>query len=181
MDIRPTIDIKETGVADLAALTALHDAAFGGPHEGRLVADLMAGGLAAISLAAVEDGVIVGHILFSPLVVEVDGDTALGLALAPLAVHPSRQQIGIGTALTQAGLAAAGQAGWEAVIVLGHPTYYARFGFSADLAKGFESPFAGPAFMALELTKSALSGRKGKIIYSSPFTDMASGDAPSAA
>nr|WP_298683303.1 N-acetyltransferase [uncultured Dongia sp.] len=175
------MDIRETSAADLAALIALHDAAFGGPHEGRLVADLIARDLAAISLAAVEGGRIVGHILFSPLVVEVDSDTALGLALAPLAVHPSRQRAGIGTALTQAGLDAARQAGWEAVIVLGHPSYYARFGFSADLARGFESPFAGPAFMALELTKSALSGRKGKIIYSSPFADMASGEAPSAA
>jgi putative acetyltransferase len=175
------MDIRETSAGDLAALMALHDAAFGGPHEGRLVADLIKGDLAVISLVAIEDGSIVGHVLFSPLVIEVDGDTVLGLALAPLAVHPGRQRSGIGTALTRAGLAAAAQAGWEAVIVLGHPSYYARFGFSADLARGFESPFAGPAFMALELTKSALSGRKGKIIYASPFTDMAAGDAPSAA
>ena len=175
------MDIRETSASDLAALIALHDAAFGGPHEGRLVAELISGDLAAISLAAVEEGRIVGHILFSPLVVEVNGETVLGLALAPLAVHPSRQQIGIGTALALAGLDAARQAGWEAVIVLGHPSYYARFGFSADLARGFESPFAGPAFMALELTKAALSGRKGKIIYLSPFVDMASGEAPNTA
>jgi putative acetyltransferase len=163
------MDIRNTQAADRAALTALHDAAFGTPYEGKLVADLIANNLAAISLAAWQDGRIVGHILFSPLIAEIDGETALALSLAPLAVHPDQQRKGIGSALTRAGLADAAQAGWEAVIVLGHPEFYARFGFSADLASGFNAPFAGPAFMALELTKSALTGSKGRIIYPAPF------------
>ena len=80
--------------------------------------------------------------------------------------------------LMAADLAQARKAGWEAVIVLGHPEFYARFGFRADLAEGFDAPFSGPAFMALELTKSALSNRKGKIIYPAPFGIPAPGDAP---
>lgn len=163
------MDIRTTYAVDLPALIALQDAAFGTPFEGQLVADLIKGDLAAISLAAIEGGRIVGHILFSPLVAEIDGDTALALSLAPLAVYPDCQRRGIGTALTRAGLAKAAETGWEAVIVLGDPEFYARFGFSAALAAGFDSPFAGPAFMALELTKSALSGRKGRIIYSAPI------------
>jgi putative acetyltransferase len=174
------MDIKAATPADLPAIRTLHDAAFGTPHEGRLVADLHHGDLAAISLVAVEGGKILGHILFSPLVIEIDDEAVPGLALAPLAVDPAHQRQGIGTALAQAGLVAAAQHGWRAVIVLGQPSYYSRFGFSAAAAQGFESPFAGPYLMALELIEGALSGRKGKIIYAGPFADMASG-APEAA
>lgn len=163
------MDIRKTSAADLPALIALHAAAFGTQYEGKLVADLFAADLSALSLMAAEGGEIVGHILFSPLIAEIDGETALALSLAPLAVLPNHRHRGIGTALTQAGLAQARAGGWEAVIVLGPPTFYGRFGFSADLAKGFDAPFQGPPFMALELVKSSLSGRKGKVIYSAPF------------
>ncbi len=163
------MDIKAATPADLAAIRQLHDAAFGTPHEGKLVADLTAQDLAAISLVAIDGDEILGHILFSPLVIEVDDETVMGLALAPLAVLPARQKLGIGTALTKAGLVAAAQHGWQAVIVLGQPSYYSRFGFSPRLAAGFKTPFAGPHLMGLELSEGVLSGRKGKIIYAGPF------------
>lgn len=163
------MDIKVAIEADLPAITKLHDYAFGTPHEGKLVVDLTHADLAAVSLVAREEGTIVGHILFSPLVIEIDDDTVMGLALAPLAVLPARQNRGIGTALTRAGLVAAAQHGWQAVVVLGQPSYYQRFGFSAPLAAGFQTPFAGPHLMALELSGGVLSGRKGKIIYAAPF------------
>lgn len=163
------MDIKASRQADLRALIALHDAAFGTPGEGRLVADLMAADLAVISLVASDDQELLGHILFSPLLVEVEGEAIAALALAPLAVMPRCQGQGIGSALTVAGLAQARAQGWEAVIVLGHPEFYPRFGFDADLLKGFQAPFDGPAFMALELRKDVLSGRKGRIIYPAPF------------
>jgi putative acetyltransferase len=170
------MDIKAATEADLPAISKLHDAAFGTPHEGRLVADLTHADLAVLSLVARENGTIVAHILFSPLVIEIDDDTVMGLALAPLAVQPSHQNRGIGTALTQAALVAAAQHGWQAVVVLGQPSYYSRFGFSAKLTQGFESPFAGPYLMALELIPGALSGRKGKIIYAPPFAALAAGE-----
>lgn len=170
------MDIKAATDADLPAIARLHDAAFGTPHEGKLVADLTHADLAAVSLVAREEGAIVAHILFSPLVIEVDDDTVMGLALAPLAVIPARQNRGIGTKLTQAGLVATAQHGWQAVVVLGQPTYYSRFGFSTALAQGFESPFAGPYLMALELAPGVLSGRKGRIIYAPPFADLAAGE-----
>lgn len=172
------MDIRKTAATDLPALTALHDAAFGTPFEGRLVRDLLAAGLGPLSLVAVEKDRILGHILFSPLTIEVGNETVRGLALAPLAVDPAHQKQGIGTALTKAGLVAAQQNGWEAVIVLGQPDYYQRFGFSPDLGAGFDSPFAGPYLMGLELARNSLSGQKGKIIYAEPFTKLMAGEAP---
>ncbi|WP_374310811.1 GNAT family N-acetyltransferase [Dongia sp.] len=172
------MDIKAAHRSDLPALIALHDAAFGTPYEGRLVADLLAANLDAISLVASNSVELLGHILFSPLLVEVDGEAIAALALAPLAVMPGRQGQGVGTALMEAGLAQARAEGWDAVVVLGHPEYYSRFGFTAAALQGFAAPFDGPAFMALELRKGALSGRRGRIIYPAPF---ATTDAPAAA
>ena len=172
------MDIKPARRSDLRALIAIHDAAFGTPYEGRLVADLVAADLDAISLVASNDTELLGHILFSPLLVEVDGEAIAALALAPLAVMPGRQNQGVGTALMEAGLARARAEGWDAVVVLGHPEYYSRFGFSAVPLQGFTAPFDGPTFMTLELRKGALSGRKGRIMYPAPFGIA---DAPAAA
>jgi putative acetyltransferase len=138
----------------------------------------MAADLDAISRVASNNTELLGHILFSPLLVEVDGEAIAALALAPLAVMPGRQKQGVGTALMEAGLAQARAEGWDAVVVLGHPEYYKRFGFSPDAMQGFLAPFDGPAFMALELRKGALSGRRGRIIYPAPFGIA---DAPAAA
>ena len=165
--------IRRAEAADLPAIRKIHDAAFGGPGEGKLVADLMAEGLDAISLVAEMGGELgsdlAGHVLFSPLLVEIDGQPIRALALAPLGISPAYQRQGIGMALTHAGLDLAREQGWVAVIVLGQPTYYSRFGFRADLAAGFRAPFQGKAFMGLDLQPQALSGTKGRIIYPMSF------------
>ncbi|WP_374380850.1 GNAT family N-acetyltransferase [Dongia sp.] len=163
------MDIRAARPTDLPAIAALHDAAFGTTFEGKLVADLTDADLAAISLVAVEAGRVVGHILFSPLLVEVGGAPVMALALAPLGVLPAAQGKGIGTALIKAGLEEVRAQGWDVVIVLGQPTYYGRFGFSAGPLAGFAGPFEGPAFMALELRPGALSDGKGRIIYPDSF------------
>jgi putative acetyltransferase len=161
--------VRKAEAADLPAIRKIHDAAFGGPGEAKLVADLVAAGLDAISLVALAGPEIIGHILFSPLLVELNGAPIRALALAPLGVAPAHQRRGFGSTLTLAGLAEARESGWEAVIVLGHPEYYASLGFRADLASGFLAPFQGPAFMGLELREGALSGAKGRIIYPVSF------------
>lgn len=161
--------IRKAEAADLPAIRKIHDAAFGGPGEGRLVADLTADGLDAISLVAEVGNTLIGHVLFSPLLVEIGGQPIRALALAPLGIKPAYQRQGHGRALAQAGLAIARDGGWAAVIVLGHPDYYAGLGFRADLAAGFTAPFQGPAFMGLELRPGALSGQKGRIIYPASF------------
>lgn len=129
-------------------------AAFRQPDEADLVDALRADGDALLELVAVEDGAIVGHLLFSPL--GTDNGRRLA-ALAPLSVQPGRQKDGLGTALMEEGHRRLAAAGIEAVIVLGHPAYYPRVGYSAELAKTVGSPFKGPSFMALELVAGALA------------------------
>jgi len=161
--IRPEIE------ADHAAIAAIVRAAFGGEDEVELVARLRLDGDAQVSLVAVKDAVILGHILFSPLDLEVDGAPVPAAALAPVSVCPDRQGEGVGARLIEAGLEACRAAGIAAVVVLGHPGYYSRFGFSADAARKLSAPFSGDAFMALELVPGALAGRAGSVRYAPAF------------
>jgi putative acetyltransferase len=157
---------------DREAVRRVHRLAFGREEEAGLVDALRGGGYARVSLVAEADGDLVGHILFSDLRIETAGGPLPALALAPLAVVPARQGRGIGSALARAGLAAAAAAGHRIAIVLGHPTYYPRFGFSAALAVPLAAPFSGDAFMACELVPGALNGVAGRVVYPPPFGDL---------
>jgi putative acetyltransferase len=161
--------ITPEGPDDAPAVAALNREAFGGADEVALIERLRADRHVAVSLVAVEDAGFVGHILFSDLAVELDGRPIRAVSLAPMCVRPDRQRQGIGSALVRAGLDAVRDAGWRAVIVLGHPEFYPRFGFSADLAARLAAPFAGPAFMALELVPGALAGTRGTVTYPPAF------------
>ncbi len=161
--------IREREPADDEAIRRLNGAAFGGPIEGRIIEELREARLAVIELVAVEADEIVGHILFSALKVTFGEELMPTLALAPMAVLPGRQRRGIGSELIHHGLALARQREWWAVIVLGHPAYYPRFGFSAALAKPLAAPYSGEAFMALELVPGALSGADGRVVYPPAF------------
>ena len=131
---------------------------------------LRANGDAALSLVAENDSGVVGHILFSHLPIQGPAREAAAAALAPMSVLPRWQRRGVGSALVRAGLDRCRNAGFEAVVVLGHPTYYPRFGFSARLAQPLQAPFSGPAFMALELVPGALSAG-GVVRYPDAFLD----------
>jgi putative acetyltransferase len=149
---------------DRAAIHALLVAAFGGSDEVDLVARLRGDGSLLVSLVAIESeriaGRITGHIVASPIALEATaGRTAA--ALAPVAVHPDRQRQGIGTALVEALLSQLARRGTDLVFVLGDPAWYARFGFSAEAAAQFASPFAGPAFMVREIVPGALAATRG--------------------
>ncbi|MDX1485599.1 MAG: N-acetyltransferase, partial [Alphaproteobacteria bacterium] len=148
----------------------LNRAAFGGEEEAQLVDRLRRAGLVIAALVAAEDGEVVGHILLSDLWVETDtGGVVRTAALAPMAVAPDRQRRGIGSRLVDAGLQACRDAGIELVVVLGHPGYYPRFGFSAARARHLRAPFSGPAFMALELTPGVLDGVRATVRYPDAF------------
>jgi putative acetyltransferase len=86
-------------------------------------------------------------------------------------VLPDRQRQGVGSALVRAALTRAREGGWAAAFVLGHPAYYGRFGFRADAARGYASPYAGEHFMALPLGPEPLSGL-GAVIHSAPFAAL---------
>lgn len=144
--------------------------AFGQEDEARLVDALRAGGHARISLVAEEEGRGVGHILFSDLPIITKGGVVPALSLAPMAVIPSHQRRGIGSLLVWGALRACRDAGHRIVVVLGHPGFYPRFGFSARLAERLGSPYSGPAFMAAELVPGALEGVEGEVRYPPPFS-----------
>ena len=163
MEIRP-----ETG-ADLAAVGEVNRLAFGREAEARLVDDLRDGGYARLSLVAEEEGRLVGHIMFSEAVIRTDGGEVGALALGPVGVIPERQGRGVGSALIREGLDRCVQEGHRIVVLLGHPGYYPRFGFSAERAGNLSSPYSGDAFMALELAPGALSRVVGEFEFAPPF------------
>jgi putative acetyltransferase len=157
---------------DQDAISSVVRLAFGREDEARLVDRLRDGGWSRVSLIAEQDGQVVGHVLFSDLRIVSDAGTTASLALAPMAVLPDFQSSGIGTRLIEDALRLCRQQGHAIVIVLGHQHYYPRFGFSADLAKPLESPYAGDSFMALELVPGALAGVRGRVEYPPPFSEF---------
>lgn len=138
---------------DFEAIRALLIAAFDGTGEADLVEQLRRDGDAEIELVAEEGGRIAGHILFSPM-----AQPERTLALAPVAVLPERHGSGIGSRLIRAGHDLVRSRGWTAVFGLGEPGYYRRFGYDPALAEPFDSPYAGPYFMAFRLDDSVPLG-----------------------
>ena len=165
--------IRAESTSDIAAIRAVHRAAFPTPAEADLVDRLRTGGKATISLVAEDEGQIFGHILFSPVtIVSPTGNLANGLGLAPLAVLPQRQSQGIGSRLTREGLDA-GRRGFSFVVVLGHPAYYRRFGFEQASQRGIDNEYAaGEAFMVLELQPGSLPA-EGLAKYGAEFAETA--------
>lgn len=147
--------IRHARPADHPAIRQINEAAFAGPNEARLIEALREAGDVMFELVAMAEGEVVGHILFSRLWAD---RTELIAALAPMAVHPDHQRKGLGGRLIEMGIDTCREFGAHAVIVLGHPDYYPRFGFSAAAASKVASPYSGsPAFMALELERGALA------------------------
>ena len=158
---------------ELAGIRSVNQEAFGGPEEADLVDRLRADD-ALISLVAVIDngeseGRVVGHIMFSRMWIRTSRELVPAVALAPVAVATEYQRSGIGSRLIEQGLEVLRLRGESVVIVLGHPDYYPRFGFSTDLAARIDSPFPREAFMALELRKGALDGVEGVAVYANAF------------
>jgi len=122
-----------------------------------------------VSLVAEFESAIVGHVLFSRMWIDTASGLVPAVALAPVAVFPEHQRNGIGQRLITHGLDLLRIRGEQIVIVLGHPSYYPRFGFSTDKAALLAAPFPREAFMAMELVDGALAGVQGQVIYPPPF------------
>lgn len=138
---------------DVAAIDQLLRATFPLPDEARLVIDLCVAGDMVLMLAAHDDdtGTLAGVVAFSRMDVSVAGKSVPAVALAPLAVLPAYRGEGVAEVLVQAGLERLEAEGVVLCFVLGAPAFYERFGFHADYARGFASPYAGDAFQALPL------------------------------
>jgi len=157
--------IREFKPGDTRAVRDLLVAAFPTAAEADLVEQLRADGHGAIELISEGHGGVTGHILFSPMEAPFSA-----LALAPVAVTPGRQGVGVGTALIEAGHELAVDRGWDAVFVLGEPAYYGRFGYSAEAAARFESPYAGPYFLILPLAQ--LTSASGLLRHARAFAAL---------
>ena len=145
----------------------VNEAAFDRAVEADLVDSLRTEG--ELSVVAEVDRRVIGHILFSRMSIETPTVEIAAVALAPMAVLPRFQRRGIGGELIRHSLDTLRGLGERIVIVLGHPEYYPRFGFSTAKASSLESPFPRDAFMALELSPSALDRIQGRVRYPQAF------------
>lgn len=172
-----TIGVERPG--DAAAISAVHAVAFsdGGKRssegEVRLVEELRSSEawIPELSLVARLGGQVIGHLLFSRAAIETASGHVQVLALAPVGVLPGYESTFAGTRMMRTGLAEARRLGFRAVVVLGHPKYYRRFGFRPAGAMGIRAPFpvSDAAWMALELVPGALQGVEGIFRYPPAF------------
>ncbi len=167
------VTIRPETPADVPAIFDVNLRAFGQPAEAQLVDALRREGdfVPELSLVALYGGTIAGHILFPPIFIISPVGSIPALALAPMAVLPEFQHRGIGSQLIRHGLAACRHLGHRIVIVVGHPEYYPRFGFTPARAHGIKAPFPVPdeAFLALELVNGAFDGIHGTVRYPPSF------------
>ncbi|HSI65753.1 MAG TPA: N-acetyltransferase [Candidatus Saccharimonadia bacterium] len=160
---------EETG-SDIPRIREVILAAFGGTGEADLVDALRHADALTLSFVAEVEGMVVGHVAFSPITI---GDHQ-ALALAPLAVDPAWQRGGIGSSLTRCALEACRAFGHQLVIVLGSTRFYGRFGFTPALPFGIECPFEGAEehFMVLELNSGAALSCHGRVRYRPEFDSL---------
>lgn len=160
---------------DAPAIRIVIEQAFGSAAEADLVDALRRNGKATLSLVAEDDdGRIVGHILFSPVMVETGEGELVGVGLAPMAVLPEFQNRGVGSSLVKNGLDRCREDGHSFAVVLGHSGYYPRFGFTRASRFGIRSEYevADENFMAIELRDGALQNKAGMVRYQPEFNEV---------
>ena len=165
------LTIRAERPADTPWIRAVNERAFGQPDEAALVDAVRARGARSISLVAVDGQTLLGHILFTPVTIHGPDRVCEAVGLAPMAVDPEYQRRGIGSRLVAQGLDRCRESGYRVAVVLGHPTYYPRFGFVPSHQHGirFELDVPSEAFMVMELTPGALRGCTGVTRYAKEF------------
>ena len=184
MKAKTVVKIRPETAGDIPAIHQVNVVAFGRSGEADLVDALRQRGAYTLSLVAEKHGQVVGHILFTPVTIgpEMQGsaedtmpqEVFTAVALGPVAVLPDYQNQGIGAQLIGAGLAACHERGDDIVAVLGHPSYYPRFGFMPSVNVGVKSEYNVPdeVFMITELRQGALAGRTGVVKYQPEFNEV---------
>ena len=167
------IEVRKESPRDYADVRRINERAFERSIEADIVDSLRGVAHPQISLVAVSDGQVVGHIFFCPVSIESNGFAFDAVALGTMAVLPEYQRQGVGSELVQQGLQECKRLGHTVVVVIGHPDYYPRFGFTRAVEKGLTYEYEVPdeAFMVAELTPGALRGRIGVVKYRPEFAD----------
>lgn len=163
------IALRPERPSEQGAVFAIHAAAFETDLEARLADKLRADGDVLLSLMALDGDETVGNLILSPMTADADGEPIKVAAVGPIGVLPDRQGEGIGSALMRAGIEWARGEDFTAIFLLGNPDYYGRFGFSAEAAAPFASPYAGQYFQALMLDDTFVVPKSGRADYASAF------------
>jgi len=166
--------IRAEEPSDVPGVHRVNELAFGRPEEAELVERLHAAGKVVVALVAEQDGEVVGHILFSPAIIEGSGKECTAVALAPMAVLPWLQHRGIGRRLVEEGIMACKERDHTRIIVVGHPRYYPWFGFGPARRYGLRCEFEvqDDAFMALALEPEAFAGCSGLVRFAPEFAGV---------
>ncbi|HMQ78567.1 MAG TPA: N-acetyltransferase [Ignavibacteria bacterium] len=172
--------VRGEKAADYDAITEINRLAFGRDDEGILINDIRKTRSYefGFSLVAIKEDVILGHVLFSKGFITHRGRRFKCLVLGPVAVHPEHQRHGIGKALINEGLERAKEVGFGAVIVVGDPVYYAQFGFKPAVTMKLRTSMKIPDenFMAKEISRNALRGIIGTVMFPREFLTLAEAD-----
>jgi len=165
------ITIREERQEDIAAIRRINELAFGGTEEADLVHRLRSAHKLLVSLVAEQGSELVGHIAFSPVTLGPQRLPCAGAGLGPMGVVPERQRRGVGSLLVRSGLAQCRLVGIRWVVLVGHPSYYPRFGFVPASRFGIRCAYEVPdeAFMAMELGGGTLRGVTGTVHYQPEF------------
>ncbi len=171
---KPSLTIRPESQADIPAIRRINLEAFGQPGEADLVDRIRARGAGTLSMVATLDGLVVGHIFFSPMTILGSDQKTPAVGLGPMAVLPEQQRRGIGSALVRHSLEVLREQGHKIVIVLGHLAYYPRFGFAPAIESGicWEHEVDPAYFMALALKPGALAGVQGVAQYIPEFNEV---------
>ncbi|WP_228275178.1 GNAT family N-acetyltransferase [Stakelama tenebrarum] len=169
-----SIAITRAAPGDAYDIDDILTACFPRAGEAMLVKQLAIDGDLVLALIARDERTseALGMVAVSRMDVVIGGEEVPSVALAPLAVMPAFRQTGVAEALAGAAIEEMKRAGALLMFVLGEPGYYGRFGFSVEAAEGFESPYAGPFFMALELQGGLPCGPRGKAEHAPAFAAL---------
>ena len=154
---------------DAGQIRDLLEACFPGYGEADLVDQLRRDGDIVLSLSAEDEGVVIGYVAFSRLLIEDDEGASRAVALAPLAVYTDYQTQGVATRLVREGHACLAYMGEKLSVVLGEPGYYGRFGYNHRRAAYFTSEYQSPYLMAISFGAAPWEGR---LVYPSAFSTL---------
>ena len=168
------MNIREEVSSDIDEIWKVNSEEFETKAEANLVNSLRNIGCPYLSLVAETDNEVVGHILFTPVELSGNKNKLKIMGLAPMAVLSKYQNKGIGSRLVRSGLEHCKSLGFDAVVVLGHPDYYPKFGFVPTVKYGIGSEYEVPdeVFMILELIPGSLKNHEGIIKYNDTFNSV---------